>query len=81
MLKTTLNNLDNSMFEFPGFWHPEREKLLAALKKTRADDEPVPYSFIVETCGLPAAVYCCRAATKYYHVWREFACWCALSVK
>ena len=52
-------------------------KLLKHLGKTSADDEPLPFSVIVESNGLDDALWCCRAAPEYDREWRLFAVWCA----
>jgi hypothetical protein len=56
------------------------EKLLKHLGKTQADDEPLPYSTIVESNGLMDALWCCRAEPRYDKEWRLFAVWCARQV-
>ena len=48
-------------------------KLLAHLGKTKADDDPLPFSRIVESNGLEDALWCCRAAPQYDREWRLFA--------
>lgn len=55
-------------------------KLLAGLGKTKADDEPLPYSRIVEICGIDDALWATRAEPKHSAVWRLFACACAYRV-
>lgn len=57
------------------------EKLLNHLGKTQADDEPLPYSVIVESNGLDDALWCCRAEPQYAKEWRLFAVWCARQVQ
>ena len=57
------------------------EKLLKGLGKTAADDEPLPYSRIVEINGLYDALWCCRAEPQYTREWRLFAVWCARQVQ
>jgi len=47
--------------------------LLEGLAKVRPDDEPLPYSRIVETNGLKDAVWACRAEPHYDKEWRLFA--------
>ena len=56
-------------------------KLLKYLGKTEADNEPLPYSQIVESNGLNDALWCCRAEPKYSKEWRLFAVWCARQVQ
>jgi len=56
-------------------------KLLKHLGKTSADDEPLPFSVILESNGLDDALWCCRAAPEYDREWRLFAVWCARQVQ
>jgi len=56
-------------------------KLLKHLGKTSADDEPLPFSVILESNGLDDALLCCRAAPEYDREWRLFAVWCARQVQ
>jgi len=55
-------------------------QLLLHLGKTKADDEPLPYSVIVESNGLEGALWCCRAEPEHKK-WRLFAVWCARQVE
>ena len=57
------------------------QKLLAHLGKTKADDEPLPFSVILESNGLNDALLCCRAEPQYAREWRLFAVWCARQVQ
>ena len=57
------------------------EKLLAHLGKTKADDEEVPFSVILESNGLDDALWCCSSSPEYAHQWRLYAVWCAKQVK
>ena len=56
-------------------------KLLKHLGKTKADDEPVPFSVILESNGLDDALWCCRAEPQHDNLWRHFAVDCAETVK
>ena len=56
-------------------------KLLKHLGKTTADDEPLPFSVILESNGLDDALWCCRASPEYDREWRLFAVWCARQVQ
>ena len=56
-------------------------KLLKYLGKTSADDEPLPFSVIVESNGIDDALWCCRSAPEYSKEWRLFAVWCARKVQ
>lgn len=57
------------------------KKLLSHLGKTAADDEPLPFSVIVESNGLDDAIWCCRAEPQHKKTWRLFAVWCARQVQ
>ena len=57
------------------------EKLLKYLGKTQADDEPLPFSVIVESNGIQDALWCCRAEPQHSKVWRLYAVWCARKVQ
>jgi|GEM_PF-1596607 len=56
-------------------------KLLKHLGKTKADDEPLPFSVILESNGLDDALWCCRAEPQHASLWRHFAVDCAETVK
>jgi hypothetical protein len=71
-LTTTLNNIRKHSPCQDGW-----EKLLKHLGKTQADDEPLPYSVIVESNGIDDALWCCRTEPQYSKEWRLFAVWCA----
>ncbi len=49
------------------------QKLLAHLGKTKADDEPLLFTTILEANGLDDALWCTRAAPQYDKDWRLFA--------
>jgi hypothetical protein len=57
------------------------EKLLRGLGKTKADDEPIPFAFIVQNNGLDDALWCVRAEPQNAREWRLFAVWCARQVQ
>jgi len=59
----------------------EWKKLLAHLGKTKADDEPLPFSVIVKSNGLDDALWACRTTPEYDHEWRLFAIWCARQIQ
>ncbi len=76
MITTTLNRIRAH--------HPCEEgwtKLLKRLGKTKADEEPLPFSVIVESDGLDDAIWCCRAEPRHLREWRLFAVWCARQVR
>ena len=56
-------------------------KLLAGLGKTAPDDDPLPYTHIVEINGLDDALWACRAEPQYAREWRLYAVWCARQVE
>jgi len=57
------------------------QKLLKHLGKTEADDEPLPFSVILESNGIDDALWACRSAPQYNRDWRLFAVWCARQVQ
>jgi len=57
------------------------KKLLTHLGKTKADDEPLAFSVIVESNGLEDALWACKTTPEYDHEWRLFAVWCARQVE
>ena len=57
------------------------KKLLKNLGKTTADDEPLPFSVILDSNGLEDALWCCRTALEYDRVWRLYAVWCTRQVQ
>ena len=76
MITTTLNKIRKS--------HPCEDgwkKLLKYLGKTKADDELLLFSVIVESNGLEDALWCCHIAPEYYREWRLFAVWWARQVQ
>jgi hypothetical protein len=56
-------------------------KLLKHLNKTTADDEPLPFSVIVESNGFEDALWCCRSTPEYNKEWRLFTVKCARKVQ
>ena len=75
MITTTLNRIKECKLYQDGW-----RKLLNHLGKTQADDEPLPFSVIVESNGLDDALWCCRAEPQYAREWRLYAVWCARRV-
>jgi len=76
MITTTLNRIRAP--------HPCTEgwtKLLKHLGKTQADDDPLPFSIILESNGLDDALWCCRVEPQYAKEWRLYAVWCARRVQ
>ncbi len=76
MITTTLNRIRAHAPCADGW-----AKLLAHIGKTRPDDEPLPYSVIVESNGLADALWACRASPEHQREWRLFAVWCARQVQ
>ena len=76
MICTTLNKI-RSYGPCESGW----KKLLSHLGKTKADDEILPYSVILESNGLDDALWCMRTETKYENEWRTFALKCARRVE
>ena len=76
MITTTLNRIKEHSPCKEGW-----EKLLRYLGKTKADDEILPYSVIVESNGIEDALWCCRAEPQHAKEWRLYAVWCARQVQ
>ena len=75
-LTTTLNRIQMCN-PSPARW----QRLLKYLGKTVADDEPLPFSVILDSNGLEDALWCCRTAPEYDQVWRLYTIWCARQVQ
>jgi hypothetical protein len=75
-LTTTLNKIREKSPCKEGW-----EKLLKHLEKTKADDEALLFSTIVESNGIYDALWCCRSAPEHEKEWRLFAVWCARQVQ
>ena len=71
-ITTTLNRIRDKKPCADGW-----QNLLAGLGKTRADDEPLTFSRILEINGIDDAIWCMRAEPQYAKEWRLFAIWCA----
>ena len=56
-------------------------KLLAYLRKTKADDEPISLLEILKSNGLDDALWCLRAVDGYDKEIRLYAVWCARQVQ
>ena len=76
MICTTLNKIKSCSPCWEGW-----KKLLKHLGKTKADDEPLPFSVIVKANGIEDALWCCRTVEGYDKEWRLFAVWCARQVQ
>lgn len=76
MLYTTLNKLQRHNPCQDG-----KEKLLAFLGKTDADDEPLSLKTILESNGIVDAIWCLRGVDGHDKEIRLFALWCAQQVE
>ena len=75
-MKTTLNKIREHSPCTDGW-----EKLLKNLGKTKADDEPLALTTILESNGLDDALWCLRAVNGHKREMRLFAVECARSVQ
>ena len=75
-MKTTLNRI-RAHWPCKDGW----TKLLAALGKTKADDEPLPIVTILDSNGLGDALWCLRAVDGHDREIRLYAVWCARQVQ
>ena len=76
MIATTLNRIKGRGPCFDGW-----VALMANLNKTKADDEPLSFTTILESNGLDDALWCMRACPEHSREWRLFAVWCARRVE
>jgi hypothetical protein len=75
-MKTTLKKIKANDPCEPGW-----DKLLAALGKTEADDEPIELSFILQSNGFNDTLWVLRAVDGYEKEMRLFAVFCARQVQ
>jgi hypothetical protein len=75
-MKTTLNAIRKH-----GPCEEGWTKLLTHLGKTKADDEPILITTILDSNGLDDALWCLRAVTGHDREIRLYAVWCARQVK
>ena len=75
-MKTTLDEIRKHN-PCAGGW----EKLLKYLGKTKADDEPLAITTILDSNGLQDALWCLRAVEGYDREIRLYAVWCARQVQ
>ena len=68
MITTTLKRIKKHS-PSPSTW----TNLLNGLGKTKADDEPLSFSKILEINGLDDALWCCRVEPQYTKEWRLLA--------
>ena len=75
-MKTTLNKIREHEPCKSGW-----EKLLSYLGKTKADDEPLEITTILDSNGLDDALWCLQAVEGYDKEIRLYAVWCARQVQ
>ena len=75
-MKTTLNKIRSHAPCAEGW-----EKLLSYLGKTKADDEPLEITTILDSNGLDDAIWCLRAVEGYDRELRLFAVRCVRQVQ
>ena len=75
-MKTTLTEIRKHSPCGPGW-----EKLLSSLGKTKADDEPLAITTVLDSNGLDDALWCLRAVSGHENEIRLFAVWCAIQVQ
>ena len=75
-MKTTLNKIRGHEPCADGW-----QKLLTYLGKTKADDEPLEITTIIDSNGLDDALWCLQAVEGYDREIRMFAVWCARQVQ
>jgi len=75
-ITTTLNRI--KVFED---CDPVLKKLLIHLGKKQADDDPVPFSTILDACGLAQTILCCKAEPRHNNLWRHYATDCLETVR
>ena len=76
MITTTLNKIRRALPCKEGW-----EQLLANLGKTKADDEPLPLTTILESNGLDDCLWALRTVPEYDSLWIKYAVWCARQVE
>ena len=75
-MKTTLNKIREHSPCSEGWG-----KLLKHLGKTKADDEPLAITTILDSNGLDDALWCLRAVENHDREIRLYAVWCARQVQ
>ena len=75
-MKTTLNKIRKYGPCSEGW-----QKLLTYLGKTKADDEPLALTTILDSNGLEDAIWCLRAVEGHAKEIRLYAVWCARQVQ
>ena len=54
---------------------------MANLAKTKADDEPLPLTTILDSNGLDDCLWALRTVPEHDSLWRKYAVWCARQVE
>lgn len=75
-MRTTLNKIREHEPCTDGW-----EKLLTYLGKTKADDEPLAITTILDSNGVDDALWCLQAVEGHYKEIRLYAVWCARQVQ
>ena len=75
-MKTTLNKIRDHSLCASGW-----EKLLKSLNKTKADDEDLSITTILDSNGFDDALWCLRAVDGHDREIRLYAVWCARQVQ
>jgi hypothetical protein len=73
---TTLNRIRSNRLCESGW-----KRLLRTLGKTKADDEPLPMTTILDSNGLDDTLWCFRTAPEFERLHRHYAVWCARQVQ
>lgn len=73
-MKTTLNEIRDT---HPKPCKPSWDKLLKSLGKTKADDEPLELTYILDTLGMDDTYWVLSVAMDRYDVLNEMAAKCA----
>ena len=76
MISTTLSKIREHQPCTDGW-----KKLLDALGKTKADDEPLPLTIILESNGLDDCLWALQTVPEHNNFWRKYAVWCARQVE
>ena len=76
MITTTLNKIRKHLPCKEGW-----EQLLANLGKTKADDEPLPLTTILDSNGLDDCLWALRTVPDHDSLWRKYAVWCTRQVE
>ena len=75
-ITTTLNRIKH--FED---CKPVVDALLVKSNERHVGDDPIPYSTILDTCGLACTILCCKAEPLHFNVWYSYAVYCLYTVR